>query len=211
MNQKWIVLLVVLALSACQGKKPEVVVGVPAPASSSEVVVATPAPTIEPVAIAAPVVTVPVVQEVVIDKPKPVVESAPLVASAPVVVPKVTAKPPVAAPKPVVAPIPVVTTPKPVVVAAPVVAAAVTNDADAVAVAKKRNCFACHMVDKKIVGPAWKDVAAKYRGDAGAQARLEAKISKGGSGVWGAMAMPPQPAVTPGERALLAKFILGLK
>ncbi|MDD4912703.1 MAG: c-type cytochrome [Sideroxydans sp.] len=87
----------------------------------------------------------------------------------------------------------------------------VSNDAEAVAVAKKRNCFACHMVDKKIVGPAWKDVAAKYRGDAGAQARLEAKIAKGGSGVWGSMAMPPQPAVTASERALLAKFILGLK
>lgn len=90
-------------------------------------------------------------------------------------------------------------------------APAAMSDADGIALAKKRNCFACHMVDKKIVGPAWKDVAAKYRGDAGAQVRLEAKISKGGSKVWGNMAMPAQPQVTADERALLARFILNLK
>jgi cytochrome c len=67
------------------------------------------------------------------------------------------------------------------------------------------------MIDKKVVGPAWKDVAAKYRGDAGAQARMEAKIGKGGSGAWGSMAMPAQPQVTAEERVLLARFILNLK
>jgi len=90
-------------------------------------------------------------------------------------------------------------------------APAVASDADSMALAKKRNCLACHMIDKKIVGPAWKDVAAKYRGDAGAQARMEAKIGKGGSGAWGSMAMPAQPQVTAEERAILARFILNLK
>jgi cytochrome c len=94
---------------------------------------------------------------------------------------------------------------------APKVVAAAVSDADGIALAKKRNCFACHLVDKKVVGPAWKDVAAKYRGDAGAQARMETKIGKGGSGAWGSMAMPPQPQVTPEERAVLARFILNLK
>lgn len=88
---------------------------------------------------------------------------------------------------------------------------AAVSDADGIALAKKRSCLACHMVDKKIVGPAWRDVAAKYRGDIGAQARLEAKISKGGSGVWGSMAMPAQPQVTADERTLLVRFILNLK
>lgn len=83
--------------------------------------------------------------------------------------------------------------------------------AEAIALAKKRNCFACHMVDKKVVGPAWKDIAAKYRGDAGAQARLEGKIAKGGSGVWGSMAMPAQPQLSAEERTLLTRFILNLK
>lgn len=95
--------------------------------------------------------------------------------------------------------------------AATVAPSAVASDTDSMALAKKRNCFACHMIDKKIVGPAWKDVAAKYRGDTGAQARLEAKIGKGGSGAWGSMAMPPQPQVTAEERAILARFILNLK
>ncbi|MDH2916322.1 MAG: c-type cytochrome [Gallionella sp.] len=87
----------------------------------------------------------------------------------------------------------------------------VMSDADGIALAKKRNCFACHMVDKKVVGPAWKDVAVRYHGDAGAQARLEAKITKGGSGVWGSMAMPAQPQVTADECTLLVRFILNLK
>lgn len=95
--------------------------------------------------------------------------------------------------------------------AAPAVGAQTVLDADVIALAKKRNCFACHMLDKKIVGPAWQDVAAKYRGDAGAQARMETKIGKGGGGVWGSVAMPAQPQVTADERAILARFILNLK
>lgn len=99
----------------------------------------------------------------------------------------------------------------PVASPAPQVVATPVSDADVIALAKKRNCFACHMLDKKIVGPAWQDVAAKYRGDAGAQARMETKIGKGGGGVWGSVAMPAQPQVTADERAILARFILNLK
>jgi cytochrome c len=57
----------------------------------------------------------------------------------------------------------------------------------------KAGCLACHSKDKKIVGPAYKDVAAKYKGDAGAQAKLVKKVRKGGSGVWGPIPMPPNP------------------
>ncbi|MDD4929019.1 MAG: hypothetical protein PHP85_07075 [Gallionella sp.] len=82
---------------------------------------------------------------------------------------------------------------------------------DALALAKKKNCLVCHAVDKKVVGPAWRDVAAKYRGDAGALPRLMAKIARGGSGVWGSMAMPPQPQVSEADRATLARFVLDLQ
>jgi cytochrome c len=63
--------------------------------------------------------------------------------------------------------------------------------ADAPALAAKYNCQACHTVDKKLVGPSYKEVAAKYAGDAGAPTKLEQKIKNGGSGVWGAIPMPP--------------------
>lgn len=58
--------------------------------------------------------------------------------------------------------------------------------------AQKSGCMSCHAVDTKKVGPAYKDVAAKYRGQAGAQAKLEAKVTHGGSGVWGFIPMPPK-------------------
>ena len=57
---------------------------------------------------------------------------------------------------------------------------------------KKYNCTACHQNDKKLVGPAYQDVAAKYKADAGAAAKLAAKVKAGGSGVWGETPMPPQ-------------------
>lgn len=85
------------------------------------------------------------------------------------------------------------------------------SEADAMQLARKNNCLACHAVEKKVVGPSFKDVAAKYRGDAGAEARLADKIAKGGSGVWGAMAMPPSPQVGEADRKTLAKFVLSLK
>lgn len=68
---------------------------------------------------------------------------------------------------------------------------AATSDAAATQLLTKYNCQACHTVDKKLVGPSYKEVAAKYAGDTGAPAKLEQKIKNGGSGVWGAIPMPP--------------------
>ena len=79
------------------------------------------------------------------------------------------------------------------------------------ALAKKYNCLACHSVDKKVIGPAYKDVAAKYKGDKGAEAKLVAKIKNGGSGVWGQIPMPPNPAVPDGDVKALVKWVLSLK
>ena len=77
--------------------------------------------------------------------------------------------------------------------------------------AQKKNCLACHSLDKKIVGPAYKDVAAKYKGQAGAEAKLAAKIMAGGSGVWGPVPMPANTQVNAAEAAQLAKWVLTIK
>lgn len=82
--------------------------------------------------------------------------------------------------------------------------------ADMPELAKKSGCVACHAIDKKLVGPAWQDVANKYKGDAGAAATLSAKIASGGKGVWGAVPMPPQAKVSEADRTELVSFILGL-
>lgn len=191
----------VLALSACQAKKTEEAKVAPVSATTS--VATTPAIVAEPIVVKpveAPVVAAAPVSAV----PAPVLRAeAKPVASQPIAAPVVVQKS--ATPSVVTKPV------APVAPAAPKVVVAAISDADGIALAKKRNCFACHMIDKKVVGPAWKDVAAKYRGDAGAQARIEAKIGKGGGGAWGGMAMPPQPQVTAEERARLARFILNLK
>ena len=80
------------------------------------------------------------------------------------------------------------------------------------ALAQKSGCFACHAVDKKMVGPAWNDVAVKYRGQKDAETKLVAKVAKGGSGVWGAMPMPPnEPRVKEEDIRALVRFILSLK
>lgn len=79
------------------------------------------------------------------------------------------------------------------------------------ALAKSKNCMTCHSVDKKLVGPAYKDVAKKYAGDKGAADKLAAKIMKGGSGVWGAIPMPANPQVNDAEAKKLATWVLGLK
>jgi cytochrome c len=71
--------------------------------------------------------------------------------------------------------------------------------------------MACHAVDKKIVGPAYKDVAAKYKGDKAAVDKLATKIMKGGSGVWGAIPMPANPQVNDAEAKKLAAWILSAK
>lgn len=81
---------------------------------------------------------------------------------------------------------------------------------DPLVLAKKYGCLACHAIGKKMVGPAWQEVAAKYRGDAGAEDGLMEKVAKGGSGVWGKVAMPPNPKPSEAERRELVKFILSL-
>lgn len=77
--------------------------------------------------------------------------------------------------------------------------------------AKKHNCLACHTVDKKMVGPSYKDVAAKYRGDAGAVAKLADKVKKGSQGVWGQVPMPPNATVPDAEVQALVKWIMSQK
>lgn len=77
--------------------------------------------------------------------------------------------------------------------------------------AKSKNCMACHSVDKKVVGPAFKDVAAKYAGQKDAAAKLADKIQKGGGGVWGEMPMPPNTNVSAAEAGTLAKWVLSQK
>ena len=77
--------------------------------------------------------------------------------------------------------------------------------------AQKKNCMACHAVDKKLVGPAYKDVAAKYAGDKDAVDKLAAKVLKGGSGVWGPVPMPANPQVTEAEAKQLVAWIMTLK
>ena len=83
--------------------------------------------------------------------------------------------------------------------------------ADESALAGKNGCLACHAVDKKIVGPAYQDVAAKYHGDAGAEAKLIEKVKKGGQGVWGDIPMPPNsPMVKDADIKKLVDWILSL-
>ena len=77
--------------------------------------------------------------------------------------------------------------------------------------AKKHACTACHGIDKKIVGPGYKDVANKYRGDAKAEANLAEKVKKGSSGVWGPVPMPPNANVSDADAKALVKWILSLK
>ena len=77
--------------------------------------------------------------------------------------------------------------------------------------AKKYACFACHSVDKKVVGPSYKEVAAKYRTDKTAEAKLVEKVKKGGTGVWGQTPMPPNGAVPDADLRALVKWVLSAK
>lgn len=90
------------------------------------------------------------------------------------------------------------------------VAAQASADAN-VDLAQKSGCLACHGVDKKILGPAYKDVAAKYKGNKEAEAKLIAKVKAGGSGVWGPMPMPANsPRVSDADITTLVKWVLSL-
>lgn len=79
------------------------------------------------------------------------------------------------------------------------------------ALATSKNCMACHAVDKKLVGPAFKDVAKKYAGDKSAADKLATKIIKGGSGVWGPVPMPANPQVSEADAKKLAAWVLAAK
>lgn len=79
------------------------------------------------------------------------------------------------------------------------------------ALAQKNACMSCHGVDKKIVGPAYKDVAKKYAGDKTAEAKLLAKVKAGGKGVWGEIPMPPNPQVSDADAKKIIAWILSLK
>ncbi|MBI5277237.1 MAG: c-type cytochrome [Burkholderiales bacterium] len=79
------------------------------------------------------------------------------------------------------------------------------------ALATAKNCMTCHAVDKKLVGPSYKEVATKYAGQKDAADKLATKITKGGSGVWGPVAMPANPQVSADEAKKLAAWVLTLK
>lgn len=88
-------------------------------------------------------------------------------------------------------------------------AAAITTPARASEeLAKKHNCLACHTVDKKSVGPAYKEIAKKYKGQAGIAAKLAGKVKKGGQGVWGPVPMPPNAAVPDADVKTLVDWLL---
>jgi cytochrome c len=79
------------------------------------------------------------------------------------------------------------------------------------ALATSKNCMACHSVDKKLVGPSFKDIAKKYAGDKAAADKLADKVVKGGSGAWGPVPMPANPQVSADESKKLVAWILAAK
>jgi cytochrome c len=90
------------------------------------------------------------------------------------------------------------------------VTVAAVNKDKAAQLATKYNCQACHAVDKKVVGPAYKDIAKKYAGDKSAPEKLDLKVKNGGSGVWGAIPMPPNK-VPEADIQTLVEWILSLQ
>ncbi|MBU1426378.1 MAG: c-type cytochrome [Gammaproteobacteria bacterium] len=115
-----------------------------------------------------------------------------------------------AAPQPVT---PTVPDAKPVAATKPEAKpATASSGGDGRALAQKNGCFTCHAIDKKLVGPAWNDIAAKYRGQKDAETMLVTKVAKGGSGVWGTVPMPPNaPRINDNDIKSLVRFILTLK
>ncbi|MBI5791299.1 MAG: c-type cytochrome [Rhodocyclales bacterium] len=92
--------------------------------------------------------------------------------------------------------------------AGPVFAA---TEAEAMDLAKKNGCLACHTLDKKMVGPAWKDVGRKYANDSAAAEHLAVKVKKGSKGVWGQIPMPPNATVKDVDVKTLVDYVLSLK
>jgi cytochrome c len=74
--------------------------------------------------------------------------------------------------------------------------------------ARKHHCLSCHAIDKKLVGPSYKDIAAKYKGDASAEAKLIDKVKKGGMGVWGQIPMPGNDKIPDAELKALVTWVL---
>ena len=95
-------------------------------------------------------------------------------------------------------------------IAAGLVACAGSAFADA-DMLRKYNCVACHANERKMIGPSYKDIAAKYSGDTSAAEKLAKKIREGGAGVWGEMPMPPQPQVSDADALRLARYVLTIK
>lgn len=91
----------------------------------------------------------------------------------------------------------------------------ITGNEAAIALAKKSGCMGCHTLEKKLVGPSWKDIAARYKGDSKARAMLIAKVKKGGKGNWtketGGIPMPPNsPKVPDADIEKLVDFVLSM-
>lgn len=99
----------------------------------------------------------------------------------------------------------------PVVLGAALVALSSSPAMASMDLAKAKNCTACHAVDKKLVGPSYKDVAAKYAADKEAVSKLSAKIIKGGVGSWGQIPMPANPQVSQADAETLAKWVMSIK
>ena len=95
--------------------------------------------------------------------------------------------------------------------AALVVMSGAASADEGMSLAQKNACLSCHGVDKKIVGPAYREVAKKYAGDKGAHDRLMAKVKAGGKGVWGEVPMPPNPQVSAQDLDKIVTWILSLK
>lgn len=85
------------------------------------------------------------------------------------------------------------------------------TEAEAMDIAKKNGCLACHALDKKLVGPAWNEVGKKYAGDPAAAGQLAVKVKKGSKGTWGAIPMPPNATVKDADIKALVAFVLTLK
>lgn len=85
------------------------------------------------------------------------------------------------------------------------------DEVAAMDLAKKNNCLACHSIDKKLVGPAWRDVGKKYAGDAAAAEQLAMKVKKGTKGTWGTLPMPPNATVKNDDIKTLVEYVLSLK
>ena len=85
------------------------------------------------------------------------------------------------------------------------------DEATAMVIAKKNGCLACHALDNKLVGPAWKEVGKKYAGDPAAAEQLVVKVKKGTKGTWGIVPMPPNATVKDADVRTLVQFVLTLK